>query len=588
MTTKQNKLIVCLYWHMHQPDYRDYVSGEFTLPWTYLHAIKDYTDMAYHLEANPEARATFNFVPVLLDQLDEYTRQFAEGKVIDPLLSLLAVQKVDNLTAGQRSLIFDSCFKNNHTKMIEPFPHYHRLFELFKHIEVQGEQDDFNYLSNQYLMDLLVWYHLAWTGESVRRNHELVARLMTKGCQFSATDRRELYDLIGELIAGIVPRYRKLMEKGQVEITSTPHFHPILPLLLDFDSAHEAMPGATLPEYDRYPGGINRANAHIESAIESHCARFGQPPQGMWPAEGGLSQAALMLLAKHGMRWAATGEGVLAHSLGRLYGASLPQRQDYLYKPYQVSDSGKEIICFFRDDHLSDKIGFEYRSWHGRDAVMDFMHELEAVRQRTDPSETPVVSIILDGENAWEYYPYNAYYFLTELYEALAEHPYIEMATFSELTRHCTDLANNEELLELESFHGANIALENLPYLVAGSWVYGNFSTWIGSPDKNRGWDLLCEAKKSYDLVITSGRLSAAEKVLAERQLGDCEGSDWFWWFGDYNPSHSVQSFDYLYRHNLANLYRMLKLPPPKTLEHVISVGGGEPAQSGTMRRGHE
>jgi alpha-amylase/alpha-mannosidase (GH57 family) len=587
MMSQQRKLFLCLYWHMHQPDYRDYLTDEIVLPWTYLHAIKDYTDMAYHLEMNPAARATFNFVPVLLDQLEEYARQFAAGKVTDPLLSLLVLENPDSLTEEQRSLIINSCFRSNHTKMIEPYPRYHHLYEMF--IQVEGYGDDhLNYLSSQYMMDLLMWYHLTWTGESVRRNHELVARLMTKGSRFDASERRELYDLIGELISGIIPRYRKLAEKGQIELSSTPHFHPILPLLLDFNYAREAVPDVKLPENDRYPGGFSRAKEHIKSAMESHYMRFGHPPQGMWPAEGGVSHASLMMIAKHGIHWAATGEGVLAHSMHKLHGGSPPDRSQYLYKPYCLSYGSEKIVCFFRDDRLSDKIGFEYRGWHGKEAVQDFVRELEHIWQSTDQAETPVVSIILDGENAWEYFPYNAYYFLSGLYQTLAEHPYIEMSTFSEVTRHCSDLADNEELLDVASFHGANIVMENLPCLVAGSWVYGNFSTWIGSPDKNRGWDLLCEAKKSYDLVIASGRLDAAEKALAEHQLGDCESSDWFWWFGDYNSAQSVQSFDQLFRRNLANLYHMLKLPIPKELEHVVSIGSGEPALGGTMRRGQE
>jgi alpha-amylase/alpha-mannosidase (GH57 family) len=199
---------------------------------------------------------------------------------------------------------------------------------------------------------------------------------------------------------------------------------------------------------------------------------------------------------------------------------------------------------------------------------------------RFPEGETPVVSIILDGENAWEYYPYNGYYFLTDLYQALAEHPCIEMSTFSEVQALC-------KLPEV-----AKINPGKLPSMVAGSWVYGTFSTWMGDGAKNRAWDLLCEAKQNFDLVLASGRLSKAEIEAAERQLGDCEGSDWFWWFGDYNPSDSVQSFDLLFRRNLANLYRLLKLPAPNDLTHVISRGNtasGDGAEAaGAMRRGQE
>jgi alpha-amylase/alpha-mannosidase (GH57 family) len=586
--SQPRKLYLNLYWHMHQPDYRDCLTGEYVLPWTYLHAIKDYTDMACHLEANPRAKASFNFVPVLLDQLEDYASQFAKGEIRDPLLAMFLVKDGERLNVDQRRLILDSCFRSNHSKLIAPYPRYHHLFELFKLLEGQGEEA-FEYLSDEYLLDLLVWYHLAWTGESVRREHELVARLMAKGRGFDATDRLGLFDLIGELISGIIPRYRALAEKGQVELSTTPYFHPILPLLLDFNCARDSMPNVELPDCARYPGGITRAKEHVQSAIKSHSRRFGSAPQGMWPAEGGVSHDALMLMAEQGVMWAATGEGVLANSLRHVYGDEpLPERHQYVYKPYLVSDGNQQITCFFRDDMLSDKIGFEYSNWFASDAVRDFVNELERIWQQTDPAQTPVVSVILDGENAWEYYPYNGYFFLSELYEALAAHPYIELTTFSDVAQHSSGIADNEELLELESFHGANIALEHLPSICAGSWVYGNFSTWIGSKDKNRGWDFLCEAKKNYDLVMSGNRLNAEEKTLAVHQLADCEGSDWFWWFGDYNSALSVSSFDQLYRRNLANLYRLLKLPVPTALDRPISIGHGDPDAGGTMRRGKE
>lgn len=585
---QNRKLYLNLYWHMHQPDYRDYLTGEFILPWTYLHAIKDYTDMAYHLEQNPKAKANFNFVPVLLDQLEDYTRQFAENTIRDPLLALFLIEEGVPLTTEQRGLIIESCFKSNHTKLIAPFPPYLHLYDMFKMLEARGE-DAFEYLSDQYMLDLLMWYHLAWTGESVRREDELVVALMAKGNLFTAEDRTALFTLMGELISGIIPRYRALAEKGQIEISSTPDFHPILPLLLDFNSARDSMPDVVLPESERYPGGLTRAKAHIDVALASHARRFGQKPKGMWPAEGGVSRDALMLLAEKGVQWAATGESVLGNSLHRAYGETpMPDRNQYLYRPYRLSDGSHEITCFFRDDLLSDKIGFEYSKWRGDEAVKDFVMALERIRSQSDPSVSPVVSVILDGENAWEYYPYNAYYFLSKLYADLADHPGIELTTFKEITDFCAQIPAKKSTSKAGVFRNANIPVEPLPCVSAGSWVYGTFSTWIGSPDKNRGWDLLCEAKKSFDRVMAGKQLTEEEKALAERQLADCEGSDWFWWFGDYNSAHSVASFDRLYRRNLANLYRLLKLPVPRVLEKIISVGGGDPEAGGAMRRGQE
>lgn len=570
-TEKKLKLVFC--WHMHQPDYRDYLTGEFTLPWTYLHAMKDYTDMAYHLEQHPKARAVVNFVPILVEQLQDYEDQFKTGQIRDSLLKMLCRKDLDALGDEERLHIMDSCFKSNHTKMLQPYRSYQHLFDLQKMLEERG-RENVTYLSGQYLADLLVWYHLVWTGESVRRESEVVARLMTKGSQFTFEERMELFELIGELIAGIIPRYRALSERGQVEISTTPYNHPILPLLLDFNTARESEPNAPLPQgANNYPGGLRRAQAHLNKAVESHQKNFGSKPHGMWPSEGSLSRATVKLLGEHGCHWTATGQAVLAHSLQReLNGSPLPDKSEYLYQPYVLEDAGKPVHCFFRDDHLSDRIGFEYAKWKGDDAAADFVRQLEEIYKHSHGDHDPVVSVILDGENAWEYYPYNGYYFLSELYALLEDHPYIVTTSFNAVSR---DLREGKSRSKVGT----------LKQMVAGSWVYGTFSTWIGSPDKNRGWDLLCEAKRSYDIVANSGRLNEEELKLATEQLADCEGSDWFWWFGDYNSAQSVSSFDTLFRKNLSNLYRLLKLKPPVHLQHVISVGGGSPAAGGTMRR---
>jgi alpha-amylase/alpha-mannosidase (GH57 family) len=561
-------------WHMHQPDYRDYASGDFVLPWVYLHAIKDYTDMAYHLERHPKVRVVLNFVPILLDQLEDYTDQFATGNIRDPLLRLLVHQDPVGLTTEQRVLALDSCFRSSHTKMIAPFPAYKRLWDLFALLQAEGETA-LSYLSGQYMADLLTWYHLAWCGESVRRENELVTRLMTKAEGFSYADRKQLFDLIGELISGIIPRYRKLSESGQIEISATPHYHPLAPLLIDFDSAREAMPDVLLPKSPHYPKGRLRVSKHIQLAKQSHKARFGSEPKGMWPAEGSISVETLEVFAEEGCGWAASGEGVLVNSLRRS-SLVVHERAQYLYRPYTLDAVADRMLCFFRDDRLSDLIGFEYSHWHGRDAAVHFIDQLNEISRLAAEGETPVVSVILDGENAWEYYPYNGFYFLDELYAQLEAHLDIHTATYS-------------DFLKPDPMRTDRARTGSLPTIAAGSWVYGNFSTWIGCEDKNHAWDLLCAAKQSFDMVMSSGRLSQAEQEAADKQLCSCESSDWFWWFGDYNPANSVASFDRLYRHNLTELYRLLKLPAPISLGDPISLGClGETEVDGAMRRATE
>ncbi|MCX7190019.1 MAG: glycoside hydrolase family 57 protein [Methylotenera sp.] len=579
MKSNRPKLYLNLYWHMHQPDYRDTVNNEYVLPWTYLHAIKDYSDMAFHLEANPKARVTFNFVPILLEQLEDYSHQFKKNEIRDPLLSLLVHENLAGLDQEQCQLVVQSCFKSHHEKMLSPFPHYQRLLQIYQLVEKMACNDEFHYLSGQYKADLLVWYHLAWCGESLRRNNKVIQSLMTKGVLFTLEDRRQLFNVIGETISGLIPRYKALMQRKQIEISTTPYYHPILPLLLDFKSTLDAMPYAPLPQYVNYAGGYNRAVEHVVTAKKFHANLFGEEPNGMWPAEGGVSAAALSLMAEHGVKWAATGQTVLVNSLLKSH-LSVADKNEYLYQPYRITNGKHDILCFFRDDNLSDKIGFEYAKMHTPDAIKDFIQTLEHIQQsetlEASNNQSKVVSVILDGENAWEYYPYNGYYFLSELYEALANHPDIEMTTFSDMV----------ELYQSKQYKTKRITAPALPQVAAGSWVYGTFSTWIGSKDKNLAWDLLCIAKKTYDSVLSKGDLNADQLVACERQLAICEGSDWFWWFGDYNSSDSVASFDKLYRLNLINLYTLLQQPIPDELHSSISTGGGNADNAGTMRRG--
>jgi len=353
-------------------------------------------------------------------------------------------------------------------------------------------------------------------------------------------------------------RYKALAKKGQIELSMTPYAHPIIPLMLDIKSTHDAMPDAALPELESYPGGEERVKWHLRQGIRTFKRFFGAEPQGCWPSEGAVSTETLDLLGDFGFSWAATGGSVLHHSLS----ASHLSSEDR-HHPYQVA--GTDIPCFFRDDGLSDLIGFKYSKWHGDDAVADLVNHLETIAE--NETEDSVVSIIMDGENAWEYFPDNGYHFLSALYKSLANHPTIELTTFSE----CLE---------------KKVPVKPLPKLVAGSWVYGTFSTWIGDVDKNRAWDMLGDVKRAFDLAIESESLSEQDIKTAELQLAICEGSDWFWWFGDYNPGEAVSSFEKQYRLNLANLYRVLGAEVPAYLALAFTQGSGDPANGGTMRTG--
>lgn len=565
-----NSLNLILMWHMHQPDYRDHETGEFLLPWVYLHAIKDYTDMAYHLEKHPRVKAVINFVPILLEQLEDYSDQFLQETLRDPLLRLLITPDLNLISLEDRMFILNQCFQSNHDTMLKPYRAYQHLRDIYETLIGNGDAE-MSYVSGQYLADLLTWYHLAWTGESVRKNCELVGKLMQQGKSFTYSDRKQLFELIGTLIQDLISRYRKLAVSGQIELSTTPHYHPLSPLLIDFNSAYDSLPDAVLPSSSDYPGGRDRVAYHLELAKESHKQRFHSYPFGVWPAEGGISKDFVEILAASELKWTASGEGVLAQSLHKSYpDKQLPGRNEYLYRAYKVLTNKEDVICFFRDDKLSDMIGFEYAKWYGRDAAENFVHSLERIHHEVKDAEDPVVTIILDGENAWESYPYNGYYFLNDLYEMIGNHLAIKTSTFRDYLVHLKE-SDTEAVF--------------LPNLAAGSWVYGNFSTWIGSHDKNLAWDILCKAKQSYDAVLKIGNLTDEEQAAAKRQLASCESSDWFWWFGDYNSSQAVASFDRLFRKNLANLYSLLKQPIPSELSEPISYGNSNARMIETMRR---
>jgi alpha-amylase/alpha-mannosidase (GH57 family) len=568
MTGTQNvpRLPIVLLWHMHQPQYRDALTGQYVLPWTYLHAIKDYTDMAAHLEGNPAARAVVNFSPVLIEQVQEIAVRVGEHlrfgtPLPDPVLGLLGPDPVP-IEPTARLELLRACLRAQRKQMIERFGPY---LELATIAETLATPERVTYASDQLIHDLAVWYHIAWLGETVRRFDPLVSDLTERGRDYTPAHRRQLLALIGDLVSTVIPRYRALFERGQIELSVTPYAHPIIPLLLDFKSARDAVPNMPLPEHAGYAGGAERAAWHVEEGIRVFTEAFGTRPSGCWPSEGAISRGTLELLDKHGFRWAATSNNVLRGCL-ELTDRQAAQNPMAYDRPYQLPGAG--LNCFFRDDVLSDLLGFTYATWHGDDAAHNLVNEVAQLARKYANAPGHAVLIALDGENAWEHYPFNGYYFLRALYSLLANHPLLELTTLSDC------VARGLEPAPLHS-------------VKAGSWVHGTLATWMGDAAKNRAWDLLCEAKLAFDRVIHSGSLDLTTQAAAGRQLALCESSDWFWWFGDYNPADAVTQFDRLYRRQLVNLYRLLGLEAPANLAQPISSGGGHAAHGGAMRRAY-
>lgn len=572
--TETSRVNFVLCWHMHQPWYQKGINGDYQLPWVYLHAIKDYSDMVAHLEAHPDMKVVVNFAPVLLDQIDDYANQLGEwlktgAAMKDPILNLLAGAVAIPEDEHDRYELLCACRRAHAPKMIDPYPAFVTLLQPVSYMFtdekcVESETGFLQFLNEQYFIDLLVWYHLAWLGHSLKQT-VTSRRLIAKEKLYDLDDRRELVELIYDCMRNIIPRYRVLAENDQVELSMTPYCHPIIPLLNDMGNMSCAQPDDPRPDKGNYPGGMQRSRWHIEKGIECFLHYFGIRPTGIWLSEGGVSEDAITLIEEFGFTWTATGEGVWRNSIKlSSYDPEKVNSKRALFHPYQLKQHNPKI--FFRDDGLSDLIGFEYANQNSVEAADDLVqHLINIAHFLGENASQHVVTIILDGENAWEYYPHNGYHFLNHLYKKLSNHKNVLAGHFSALTD--SSMCNR------------------LDKLCAGSWVYGSFSTWAGSDAKNRAWNLLIEAKKSFDKVIKQGNLSESQIEQATQQLAVCEGSDWFWWFGDHNPSDSVSDFDRLYRNQLKNLYVLLDENTPKTLDKPVSTGGGTAANAGTMRR---
>lgn len=538
-------LRVTFVWHMHQPCYRDPLTGEYALPWTYLHAVKDYYDMAALVERTEGARAVFNLVPSLLEQILDYAAETA----VDPFL-LHGRMDPSAMTAENRRFVLENFFSANRERMIEPYPRYLELLYLSGNGTRSSGDDSFRRFGDRELLDLQVWFFLAWTGEEARRRRPELRDLIAKGRNFTAEDKRLLFEIHGELLREIIPLYRKLHQQGKAELSVSPYYHPILPLLCDHNSARIAMPRVTLPRSGfRHP---EDAGAQVGLGVAYFREIFGFAPAGMWPSEGSVSEEALSIMARHGVRWAASDEDVLAASLP----TGLEDGKRRLYRPYAFARDGVELALFFRDKTLSDLIGFTYARWDAERAVEDFVGRLKVIGKKFPGA---LVTVILDGENAWEYYPENGNRFLAGLYRQIAEDPGLKLTT---------------PLEALERYQDRPVLTRVHP----GSWINANYGIWIGHPEENAAWDQLERARSAAvaanpevaALLSSGGDRKETTAGLICRSLYAAEGSDWFWWYGDDHFSPHSARFDRLFRNNLLRIYRLLDLDPPRELYEPI------------------
>ncbi len=541
-------LNVALLWHMHQPYYRDALTGESILPWVRLHALKNYYDIPSIGAEFPDIKQTFNLVPSLIKQIEEYAHRGESDAYLE-----LSEKPVEHLSPEERDFLIRHFFQANVDTMIAPYPGYQRLLDIRGRFISVGDQDAAaQRYSNQELLDLQVWFNLSWSGHHIRELPE-VARLFRKGSNFTVDEKRNLLHTQRRFLQDIVPLYRYLQESGQIEISVSPFYHPILPLLCDSDEAAVAMPEAPLPEPAfRHP---DDARKHIQRSIEFYRDRFGRDPVGMWPSEGSVSSNIVPLVAEAGFKWMATDDAVLTQSLMKEMGTGhehLEPTAVQRYRPYTVTRLQHQISMIFRDHLLSDHVGFVYSRWDPEDAADDMIRRLHEIRHQLPSDRPAVVPIILDGENAWEYYADHGRPFLRALYQRLSDAEEIRTVTVQ------------EAILEQPG--------EPLNHLHSGSWIDHSYATWIGHREKNAAWDRLAAARGVIRQYEETPERAMSRQAL--RQAREClyiaEGSDWFWWYGDDHVSENDEQFDRLFRNHVANIYRALGEPVPDVLNRPI------------------
>jgi len=549
-----NRIHLVILWHMHQPLYRAPSTGQYVMPWTRLHALKDYWGIVRMLQEFPGVHTTINVVPALGLQLEEY----ASGAFQEPWFDL-ACRPAEELNESDRRELLAQGFHVNRDTLLRRWPRY---AELFSRVVDEGLEDAAEHFGPREWRDLQLLSQLAWMDEEYLANDEVVAALSHKGASYSEEDKAALRAKQLELLARVLPEYRAASDRGQVELSTTPFYHPILPLLCDTEIARAANPHSppVQPPFRRPEDARNQ----LLRARQYHERVFGRAPEGLWPSEGSVSDQALDLAIDLGFRWFATDEGVLGRTLNLGFGrdgAGIPANAPRIYAPLRIRRGDREICGLFRDHHISDLVGFVYSRMDQRVAAEDLHRRIRLIGERVPPEATAgrplTVPIILDGENAWEYYHQNGRQFLREFYRRIEGDTDIHALTASEA------LARAGEI-------------ETVGGIFPGSWINANFDIWIGHSEDVQAWHLLREARDFFaqaERKAATGEAGApSTEQLAEAQesLLAAEGSDWCWWYGPEHGSEHVEQFDSLYRQHLTAIYAALGAPPPESLAQPI------------------
>lgn len=552
---KNAPLYLVLLWHMHQPYYKDMRTGKYLMPWVRLHGTKDYLDMVQLQSEYPKIKANYNMVPSLMEQIDDYVNHGATDLVWD-----LTARPADLLNDTEKKFILERFFYAHYDNMIKPFPRFRELYEKRGWAKTENElMRAVQYFLEDDMRDLQVWYNLVWIDPLLRQKDTELLRLLDKGRHFTEQEKTYVLEKHRELLSQIVPTYRDAEARGQIEISCTPFYHPILPLVFDTNLARIARPQIALPR-NRFSHPED-AQAHVRNAVRYHEKCFGVKPRGMWPAEGSVAPEILPLLTADNIKWIATDEEILAHSTGEMIRRDVKGNvlnPELLYQPYYATYQDSRMAMLFRDHFLSDLIGFQYAGWDSNDGAGDLVSRIEYVARGFQDSDRPhVMSLILDGENCWEHYRDDGLPFLRRFYELLSASKLVETTRISDY---------------LDQYPPTR----TLPRLFSGSWINHDFRIWIGHREDNQSWDYLNEVREALERHINGNldKLTEEQIRLAWKEIYIAEGSDWNWWYGDDHSSGMDEEFDKLYREHLMTACQIVGLQPPSFLLIPIKTAG--------------
>ena len=500
-------------WHMHQPDYRD-SSGIMQMPWVFLHAIKDYYDIPWMLARHDGLKATFNITPPLIEQIKLY---YENPHKNDRFLNLWLKDLV-LLNETDRLWMIKLCKSTPYETMVLPLPAYATLYQK-------------NHYNDRELFDMQVLFMLSWCGVYLRSNNKVVEGLIQKGANYNYEDKKALLFELSDFIKGIFDYYKQLQKDDRIAISTTPLNHPILPLLMDMENAKRANSSTQIPK--QHTSLEDDALLQVQRAKDLFIDTFGYIPEGFWPAEGAVDEKSVKLLKDCGIKWIATDEAILFKSLGH-------SNRNTLYTPYNYND-----MCMgFRDHGLSDLIGFTYRYWEADKAAKHFVSSISSINKENHDG---TVFVILDGENAWEFFPNNGFDFFDALYTELQHTSWCN-------TVHMDDVAK--------------LPTKPLSRLAPGSWIHGEFNTWVGHSEKTRGWELIYLTKRDYDHHKDNLSNDVREEITTHFLAAEC--SDWFWWYGDDHYTEFGGEFDMLFRSHLISIYDLMNVAPPSDLFETI------------------